>query len=183
MLSISKLALFAGLVFTSVVGCSAASSHSGVQSNYPPDYIMGRTCRDNGVVEVCQIRYSQAFGLEVVYRGYLKQSANVAAWIKLNGNDAQFSLTRKTVDRSIEVRVHDVRLTSNVKDCYPDIDPNGRVHGHKCVHATDAERHLFYWAQRYAGIANDWDLELAFVDGHGNWDSNDGQNYKFRIER
>jgi hypothetical protein len=45
-----------------------------------------------------------------------------------------------------------------------------------------AEQDLLFYARNDRGLANAWDIELSFVDESGNWDSLEGQNFRFRFE-
>jgi hypothetical protein len=160
-----KLALFFS-VFLSI----AAQA-----SNYPGDYSYKHAEAADGPVRV--VRAIQPGGwqtvLDVDYMGRLVASPGLKVYVRVNyqngAREAVFPLhayNGRGYYRA-ETRITGGCLTGELGGC--------REHG------SAEMRELLLWAQRADGTLYALDVEFAFFDDAGNWDSKDGANYRVRF--
>lgn len=150
------------------------TTESTVKSGYPGDYSMGYSCQKNGPVEVC--RAIQTGGLlavlDIRYSNGVLDAKKVSAFVRvkyLDGNREGVFPTLFYQQPFAQVRVTGGCMV-------------GVMGG--CARSGTAEmRDLLQWAQTYGGTLNALDLEVAFVDDRGNWDSRFGANYAFHFDQ
>jgi hypothetical protein len=169
-------------------------------SDYPPGYVVSNRCQTSGPVEVCAInRESGSFPrLRILYKGQLLESSwgSISAFVKLNGKSGKFKMSNYNFTESLLIGgfaysrcfVKD----SNTPDAPPPVQygwckgdgvPGGGGLVWEVTRGVNpAEQDLLFYARNERGIANAWDIELSFVDESGNWDSLEGQNFRFRFE-
>ncbi len=189
----------ATLVATSVVAVSAPKPAVG--SNYPPNYVVERTCQTNGPVEVCALnrQYSNYPRVTVRYDGYLlaSQWGRISAYVRVNGRDGIFRMTNANYNESVVVGDPAVRLCwATGPGGAPSGDPpNGGQYGW-CTHTAGqlgalvweadalpaADQNVLFYTRNANGQANAWDVSVSFTSDDGRWDSRYGQNYNFRFE-
>jgi hypothetical protein len=163
-------------------------------SDYPPGYSVERSCKSQGPVEICAVNqhYGQYPRLTVRYTGPLQnQSGDLKAWVQLNGRSGLFAFNAATDTLHLNEPESYRCFVGPLPDWYQ--GPYG-----SCIYAPagaqvgsliwevkpieKAEADLFFYARNQFGTANAWDIELALVDGAGNWDSLYSDNYRFRFE-
>ena len=167
---------------------------SAFASDYPPNYVIESQCVQQRQVRVCA--NNQNYGHPYLYVEYLGQSSFSNVFVKLNGKQGNFKLNFNPYASASSIAINALR---NVRRCYKmrpsTVISPGEYQACPGVYTQDeglvwyseapsaAEQTLFYFARQANGTSNDWDLELAFSDDHGHWDSNYGANYKFRFNR
>lgn len=199
-----------GLMLSALVGCGVAQqgSDAEVKSLYPDMYPVNTKTKTvtemdaaSGLQkEVIRIERSEqkdgGTSLLITYAGFLAQQtpAGVKAYVKVNEPGGTF--------RAYEFPVKSAGKRSSVfflsSTCY-----EGKLDGCKIrvddalKPAADAEmeklltpglrRSLINMKALLAptvgpvGKLHELDLEIAFTDGHGNWDSKHGANYRFEF--
>lgn len=178
----------------SIFAACAAFSMIAEASNYPPGYAVERSCQTKGPVEVCAVNqhYGQYPRLNIYYKGVLTEnnsSGKLNAWIQMNGRRGFYPFSDNTLLISEPVAYF----------CWVGGVPEGHEGPYAgCLYPTHTEPagsivwelnpipqdelDLFFYARNQYGIGNAWDVELAFVNEAGQWDSNWSQNYRFRFE-
>ncbi len=161
-------------------------------SDYPPGYAVESRCQTKGPVRVCAINrnYGSYPRLHIQYKGYLGTRQPLSAWISFNGrsNVYPFPTPRDTLtlNEPVPYRCWVGGLPDGQVGPYgPCARPHSQPVGSlvwEIVPIAAKERDLFYYARNEWGRANAWDIELAFVDQNGRWDSIYGENYVFRFE-
>lgn len=159
-------------------GCGAKSQQaSELQSNYPPDYPISSACRKIDAVEVCRsYNYSAAY-VRITYNGDLARASDLRVYLKINGKEGKFKMTSAT-EYSGYYYPAALSLSDGVHNCRS--AANGS--GWECDQATPEEKDLLFYVRNQFGYPNAVDVELAFFDSEGHWDSRFGENYKFRFE-
>lgn len=137
-----------------------------------------RECQVKGPIEVCRSMQDFADGaiqLDIAYNGSLVPPYSapnpwkrVSAWVQVNYRDesrhAVFAMERGGMSERVVLTNGCLRMGAYCK-----------------VFATPEMRHLLYWTVNPPYRLNELDLEVAIVDENGLWDSNYGQNYRFRF--
>jgi hypothetical protein len=173
-------------------------------SNYPPNYVVLRSCQSQKNIEVCEInRGANNPRLEVTY--YRKnselwdQASPISLWASVNGKPGQLLGNLTAIERFGEIvgAQYTINQLKNVKFCYqatikdePTYAPGGFF---RCPvndrfplkdrNATQGDLTWYYEpapkheAEMMEGY--EWRAEFAFVNGKGNWDSRHGINYIF----
>lgn len=180
--------LAGGLLFSTVLTTSAWAS------DYPPGYSVERSCKSEGPVEVCVINqhYGQYPRLSVRYNGSLQNhSGDLKAWIQFNGRSGLFAFDASS-DTLVLNEPESYRcFVGPLPDWYQGpyasclYEHAGAEVGSmiwEVAPVDPLESELFFYARNQFGTANAWDVDLAFVDGAGNWDSLYSSNYHFRFE-
>jgi hypothetical protein len=174
-----------------------AEAMETAQSFYPPGYVISTECRTDGPVEICALnRGSGVPQLRIRYAGYLlaEQWGRISAWVRLNGREGTFRLENRDFAEWANLgALRDVKLcaipdSTGVNPTAPqypvctdrDPVPGGSVTW-TSKPAPEAEQALFFYARNQFGLANDWDVEVAFVSDDGRWDSRFGANYRVSI--
>ncbi len=149
--------------------------NSASASNYPVDYTMKWSQQTQGPVVVSRAiqSYYGAAILHVYYKGDLKENPGLMMWIRVNYGDGAREAVFP-VDHLNDHTLHGVKITGG---CL-------RAQGSNCIReGTPEMKHLLYWAQGYGMTLNELDIQVAFFDRDGAWDSNGhiGGNYHFRF--
>lgn len=163
------------LAATIIASCGKkASSESTAKSGGLEDFEINLECRRSGSnVEICrsyQINYKT--GLHIIYRGdELRNAPRVTVLVRAkyqNGiRDARFPMV-KQAGGSWYVMISNGCLKGKKSGCE--------------VSGTDEMKNLLYWAdgnQRFNAL----DVEVAFEDNQGHWDSRHGTNYQFNFHQ
>lgn len=162
-------------------------------SDYPPGYVISSQCQEDDKVKVCA--QNQQYGqphLTVEYKASF--AGKLSAHIKLNGRFGFFSLVGNSitlnnyqnVHRCLVVKAGEVfERTHQYPPCPEEFSAGVSTYSQRLVWysqvplTTHAE--LFFYA-RNGHAANDWDVEVAFVNERGEWDSKNGENYRFTFK-
>ncbi len=180
--------------------CAALLTANRAEASfYPPSYVIETTCKSDGPVEVCALNHHYGMPQLVVrYRGPLlaTQWGRISAYVKLNGRDGTFRMQNASFQESVKLGDPQEEYICSIADSNnPDWKPSPP--GRLCplparpgggttwyyVPAPDAELALFFYARDGFGVANNWDVEVAFVADDGRWDSKYGTNYRFTFTR
>lgn len=180
-----------GLVLGLTVGWGEARA-----SFYPPSYVTETQCKREGPVEVCT--WNRRWGmpqLVIKYTGPLMttQWGRISVYAKLNGRDGVFRLANASYVESIVLGKPQEEYICQVLDsnrpgdmpppptrvCPLPAVPGGGPPQWYFVPAPAAQLGLFFYARNPFGVANNWDVEVAFVSEDGQWDSKGGANYRF----
>ncbi len=147
-------------------------------SNYPSDYEvktdlpMGGNYSDVSIYR--SIQATGAMALEIYYKGKMAQRAPVSVFVRvkyLDGNrEGLLQMSPKAISGGGIVQ--HLRLTNG---CLV-----GEMGGCK-VTAPPIMKHLLFWGSALGMKLNALDIEFAFVDAAGNWDSLNGRNYQYRF--
>lgn len=145
-----------------------AFSTSAFASNYPGDYPVWSDTQSNYPVQIKRdLQGSGAVALNIYYEGKLARSESLSVVVRVLYQDgpreAVFQMNRYS--SGFFTRVTNGCLTGQLGGC--------------AAEGTDAMKYLLQWAGRRPMILNALAVELAFVDGNGNWDSRYGANYTF----
>ena len=167
-------------------------------SNYPPGYVVERTCQAQGPVDVCAVNhhYGNYPRINIYYKGYLLGAeGGINAWIQFNGRSGFYPLDLVKSDLYYRLLLNEPLAyfcwVGGVPDWYQGPYVGCRYPTHSEPEGSlvwevnpipQSETDLFFYARNQHGLANAWDIELAFVDSEGRWDSNSSQNFKFRFE-
>jgi hypothetical protein len=176
--------------FTAILGGLAFSTVASA-SDYPPDYVVESECKDVGPAVVCALNRRHGIWprLSITYKGGLMASqwGRISAYVELNGRSGTFSMTNANFSESVTLGG-----PRNVTRCVPaDSASVGRPYPACAVNSPNhynydlplqAESDLFFFARNNQGMANAWDVELAFVAQDGSWDSAGNGNYRVRFE-
>ncbi|KAJ3100852.1 hypothetical protein HDU97_001906 [Phlyctochytrium planicorne] len=200
----------AAIVASSLIAVQAAPALEP-RSNYPPDYVVFTDCKSDGPVTVCSLNKDYNYPrLKVTYSktGYLwAQGSPLSAWVSLNGVSDTFG--NFTADKQY-YPVEDIPSASyivgsarDVQYCYhPTVGdnstypeegqfrrcpvtaaypllPGGPTQGELSWFAnppTQKDLNLITPAKGKA-----WNVQVAIVNGKGNWDSKYSQNYRFTL--
>lgn len=159
-------------------------------SDYPPGYSVESSCQSQGPLEVCtnNHHYGNFPRITLHYRGYLT-APKKSAWIKFNGKEGAFAFqTQDTL--SINNPVSYRCWAGGIPDFYQGPygaclyhnppAPEGLVWEINPIPADETD--LLFYARNDNGMANAWDIEIAIFDEQSNWDSQFGNNYRFRFE-
>ncbi len=151
----------------------AQPTPSAPKSEYPGDYSIGYSCQTNGPVEVCRaLQGGNLAVLDIRYKNGVLDARKVSAFVRvkyLYGNREGVFPTLYFQEPFAQVRVTGGCLV-------------GMLGG--CARSGTAEmRDILQWAQTSSGTLNALDLEVAFVDDHGIWDSRFGANYAFHFDQ
>jgi hypothetical protein len=178
-------------------------------ARYPPDYVVGRTCQRQGEVEVCLINKGVINPrIEVKYydNGYLWDKLSpISVWVASNDNNGQRFGKMAAIESNGQIvgATYTLNKLNNVFRCYqattndpPTYAPGGIA---RCPFRPPrfalidgpANNGAYTWYFENApeneksfveslGFGR-WDLQLAFVNDRGDWDSLHGANYKFQL--
>ena len=142
-------------------------------SQYPATYQISRSSQVDGPVVAArgmEIAYRQAV-LDITYSGTLATHKGLKAWVQVHYNDSSpsdtFSVTPQAMGHFAELRITGGCLTSDDR-------------GGCASEGTQRMRDLLVYAQNGTTL-NALSLEVAFVDGEGNWDNNGRKNYHFKF--
>lgn len=172
MLTVRLSALALALAAAALAACGRnPDAGSQLASNYPPNYMWGSQCVEDATFKLCRTSSNSHAALRIEYRGQLQGHPGLAYYVKLNGRDGVYAP---------EPGYDYLALTNGYTRC-DYIQGSGS--SWDCKDAPQAMKDLFFWARDEHGNLNDWDLEVAVVDGDGRWDSRFGANYHFRIDR
>jgi hypothetical protein len=188
----------------SILFLGLALPSSALASFYPPGYEIQKSCQTQGPVEVCAInhRYGSFPRLSVKYSGPLSASSwgRVSAYVKLNGREGFFPMQNSDFHEILVVNQPKPYLCFALSPNQPDTPSEPTPHGAYgwCRYTRgegagslvweveplpQQEAQLFFWARNNYGLANAWDVEVAFTSSvTGEWDSQQGSNYRFRFE-
>lgn len=168
----------------------ACAAPAAMASDYPPDYVIDSECKDVGPARVCSLnrRYGSFPRLSITYKGDLLASQwdRVSVYVTLNGRSGLYKM--RNADFTEILTIGGPR---NVTRCFEPSSPMVgkpypacKVSGASWNYdlAPVLESGLFFYARDARGIANAWDVGLAFVAEDGTWDSNGGANYNVRFE-
>ncbi len=152
-------------------------SSVALSSGYPSDYELktdspiAGNYTDVGIYR--SIQSGGGMALEIFYKGKKASRAPVSVFVRvkyLDGNrEALLPMAPKAISGGGIVQ--HLRLTNG---CLV-----GAMGGCK-VSAPPLMQHLLYWASSQDRL-NALDIEFAFVDAGGNWDSHNRQNYQYRF--
>jgi hypothetical protein len=179
-------------------------------ARYPPDYEVGRKCQRQEEVEVCVInKGANNPRIEVNYyeNGYLwDQISPISVWVASNDNNGQIFGKMSAIESNGQIigAKYTLNKYKNVSYCYqatvndaPTYAPNGIA---RCPVSPPRFALLDRPAQQGSATwyfeqapANEnsfvealgygrWDLQIAFVNERGNWDSRHGANHRFQFE-
>ena len=184
--------VFGKLLVASLGLAGLVPAFTAVGSNYPPDYVISSKCKNLGDVKVCtQNRENGSFPrLAITYNGALisSQWGRISVLVTLNGktelfkmNNSNFSETvllggPKNLTRCLS------RIPAQPSTPYPLCRPGHGSSDFDYDLPTPEEQNLFFYARTDRGLANAWDVNVAFVGEDGTWDSLNGANYNFRFE-
>lgn len=185
----------------SLIAMMPALSTIASASDYPPGYVISTRCQSNGPVEVCALNreYGSFPRLSVRFKGTLLENSwgRISAFVKLNGKSGMFKMSNYNFTENLLIGSFDygrcIVKDSNTPEAQPPRGEYGWCKGDGVPGGgglvwevtrgvNPAEQDLLFYARNERGVANAWDIELSFVDEWGNWDSLEGQNYRFRIE-
>ena len=178
----------------------------------PPNHVIERQCLQVDHIEICALNrlVGSVPRLQINYKNTHLKGSQITAWISLNGRSDLYPLSIPLTGFSNEptyaATIGDVR---NVMMCYHgaeneavDFIPASLSGYLRCPYANDEypimpagkgyvgwwadtpkkeELDLFFFAYDH-GDANAWDVQVAFKDDKGNWDSRYGKNYQFRFD-
>ncbi len=172
-------------------------------SFYPPGYVVERTCQTQGPVEVCTLNhhYSNYPRISLTYAGPLITNSwgRVSAFVKLNGRSGVFPMRNAnyaehltlaepqaylchTVDSNLQPPLPPPPASGGFTWCKHTRSPGGGGLTWEVEPIPQNEVDLYFYARNEYGVANAWDIEVAFVNESGEWDSNLGENFRFRFE-
>ncbi|KAJ3118429.1 hypothetical protein HDU96_001596 [Phlyctochytrium bullatum] len=202
-------AILASLSFL-VAAVAAAPAAVERRSNYPPGYVVSTDCRTEGPVRVCALNKSYGIPrLTVTYSntGYLwAQGSPLSAWVSINSQSDTFgNFTADSIYgqptptsatyvigalRNVQMCYHGTTAENStytpayssgyprcpVNEIYPLIDGpvDGGYVGWYYDPAPEKEKKL-------TDQTGTWNIQVAVVNGKGNWDSKYGQNYRFTL--
>jgi hypothetical protein len=181
---------------------------AALASNYPPDYVVMRSCLSQGSVQVCALnKGANNPRIEVNYydTGLLWSKASpITLWASMNGKHGQLfgNLTAIERDGKPIGAQYTINKLKNVKFCYqatiqdePEYAPGGFARCPVTIqyplitdrNATQGNLGWFFEpslenefkfissAESFGG----WEVQVAFVNAKGDWDSRLGRNYNF----
>jgi len=149
------------------------SAPSAFASMYPPDYASSPTCQNQGPIRVCvQYGFYRQTNLMVRYEGFLNFPYRV--YVRVNGRDTIRYLDRDEFGSTV------LKLKQPYVKCEANRN-TGATGQFDCIEADQETKDLFYYAINDRGMRNALDVEVAFTNVAGEWDSNYGQNYKFHF--
>lgn len=168
-----KIALLMLAMTMATQSCSREDSTSNLNSNYPPDYAWERSCHESAEFRVCQrTNGGDRAELAIEYKGMLVGTGKMSAYVKLNGRSGVFLMDI----RGAKPRL---LLANGPLDCHMSQSSNSW----NCRLPEQNMLDMFYYATFNYNRFNAWDVEIAIVNEHGQWDSRFGANYKFRFEQ
>ena len=154
---------------------------SSFASDYPPGYVIESSCQQQQHVKVCAInQHNGQPQLWVEYHG----PGNM--WVSLNGRQGFFPLrgaatvlnNYQNVHKCWVLRNGERPLTGEYPVCPANFGQDLPPFAQNLIWFTESpkkeEAYLFQNAQ---GLT--WEVELAFENQYGQWDSQFGQNYRF----
>lgn len=168
-------------------------SFDAKSSMYPPDYSFSTECKINGPIKACRIRTISGWMFRVIYFGNLMETTYlpVNMYIKLNGKEGEFVLTKEKFSQFIEIGTSKrgcvycglpTLTEEEQRKCAAEPRVRGETGIWGCDRPSDKEKDLFFWAQDEFGLVNNWDIEVAFHQA-SRWDSDYGKNYLFKFTR
>ncbi|KAI8894359.1 hypothetical protein BC833DRAFT_605173 [Globomyces pollinis-pini] len=178
------------------------------RSNYPPDYVAIQNCKDVGPVTACA--WNKGYNHPRLYIKYKDsgslwpKASPLSAYVKVNGKDIttkHFTGSSQNAGDAINYAYYAVGAPANVHMCYHATKtdaPDFTMYGFPRCPVTEqfplqegpspGYVGWFYapgFANEKALITNagnyDWNVEIAFVNDKGDWDSLYGQNYRFTL--
>lgn len=174
-----RLASIGPVVLMSLASaCSTGNQASDLASNYPPNYSWSRRCVADETFELCQeVQSGTRSNLFVFYKGLLKDNGNLSVYVNLNGRDGTFPLDQRLQAQYPGPFMPATKLTDGALDCHMSPVNSQYI----CTWASDEMKEIFFYARNQWRF-NAWDVQVAVVDGQGNWDSRFGENYRYRFE-
>lgn len=179
----TRLSFVASLVLTFLSFLPAARA-----SDYPPDYVIDAECKNVGPARVCALnrKHGSFPRLNVVYQGPLQAAywGRISVFVTLNGRQGLFPLGNANYLDFVTIGG-----PRNVVRCVPAGSPSVGKPYPACTGAgswnfvppPQSELDLMFFARSDTGVANVWDVSLAFVSEDGTWDSASGENYSVRF--
>ena len=146
-------------------------STSAFASEYPSDYPYWSDSKSYDFVQIKRdLQGSGAVALNILYQGALSKSQNLSAVVRITYLDgvreATFPMSR--YGDAFYVRVTNGCLVGSLGGC--------------ATPGTDAMKYLLQWAGRMPMTLNALNVELAFVNENGTWDSRNRANYPFHFD-
>ena len=161
--------------FSLVLVAVFSSSIGALATQYPADYEVRSEEQTQGSVAVMrslQLNYDLA-ALDNAYKGPLLGRPGLQAWVQVNYNDGPhrgiFAFNPPQAGGFAELRITGGCLASAPDDAC-------------AVPGTKLMNYLLLFAQQ-GDTLNALDVEIAITDGQGNWDSNNGNNYRFKFDQ
>lgn len=154
-------------------------------SDLPPGHIFQKECKTQDHVTICALNQHHGHPQLTIQYGF---PHDVDVWIRLNGREGRFPIEGQVLLLNHFRSVHRCLNRAEVApNDYPKC-PEDFVRRYNAQSQTflwffepprSNEAELFFYARDNSNRANRWDIEVAFVDRWGQWDSRNGQNYRF----